>query len=374
MAIDLKSIQKEPSLNNTQLPKGSLLQLEISLGPVFPMRQKEIFYREIALMLGSGLMLKDALELLAQEQSHPKRKLVLLAVAQSIKKGLNLEKALNQSGAFSDYECISISMGEESGRLPEVILQLAEYFNNRVAQKRTLSSALTYPMVILATSFGAVGFMMIFMVPMFRDVFARTGKELPAITQIVVQLSDIIVASWGWALLLLSILVGGLYSQRKSHSFLKYKSIILSNMPVVGSHFRTGSLMQWTGAMALMLESGVPLVQSLRLCARLTTDHNMQTTLGFLEDRLMHGDNLHEAMSGQKLFDGRLVLMVKVAEEAHALDRVFKQLAEQYRADMEHRSKMMGTLLEPFIILFLGVVVGFILLAMYLPIFEMGTV
>jgi type IV pilus assembly protein PilC len=369
MAIDItKKSAKAPSHS----AGSGWLQMELQLGPVYSMRNKEVLYREIGLMLGSGLALKDTLELLANEQKGGKRKAILEQIAADIRKGDNLEIAIGKSGAFSEYECVSIRMGEESGRLPDIVHQLGDYFKPRVAQRRTLTGALTYPLVILATSFGAVGFMLVYMVPMFRDVFSRTGKQLPVITQIVVSASDAVVASAGWVLLLALGLSYAMMRYRKHAALRSISSKVLLKLPIIGDHYRTGVLMQWCGAMALMLGSGVSLINALQLSGRLTHDAQLKATLTSIEEKLLKGQYLYQTMKGSPFFDSRFILLVQVAEEAHALNSVFSQLAEQYREDMEHRSKMLGTLLEPIIILFLGAIVGFILLAMYLPIFQMG--
>lgn len=370
MAIDVTTFSARDKGKATT--GNSLLQMEFSLGAVFGLRHKELLYREIALMLSSGLQLKSALELLAEEQKHKKRKEILNQISLDIKLGKPLEEALSASGAFSKYECISIRMGEESGRLSYIMGQLADHFKNRLAQKRTVTSALTYPIVILLTSFGAVAFMMLYMVPMFRDVFGRTGKELPAITKVVIDFSDFFVAWYGWLFLVILGISIVIFNSRKSSKFQFIKSNALNRMPIIGGYYKTGILMEWTGAMSLLLESNVPLTTALELAAKLSSDVRLKQISSNLVRSLMSGDHLHISMKNTGFFEGRLVLLIKVAEEAHALEKVFKQIAEQHREDLDHRSKILGTLLEPLIILVLGAIVGFILLAMYLPIFQMG--
>ena len=359
--------------NNSSEKKNSLLQQEISLGPAFSSQQKALLYGEIALMLESGLTIKEALNLLADEQKSGKRKEILSGISTSISAGQQLQEAFSQCGAFSHYECITIKTGEESGNLSQVIKKLSEHFHNRVAQQRTLWGALTYPLVILLTSIGAVAFMMLYMVPMFKDVFARTGKELPLITQWVINLSEFLSNTWHYGFFITAALAIFLVYSRKNKNLRQVRSKFLLSLPIIGKHYRTSIIMQWSSAMALMLDSGVLLINALKLSRALTSDFSLEQSLERIENSLLRGNSLNYALQQEKLFDSRLCLMVKVAEETHALGNMFNQIATQYKNQMEHRSKMLGTLLEPLIILFLGGIVGFILLAMYLPIFQMGS-
>ncbi len=372
MAIDLKNIaQQQGSPSKTRQSNG-LLDREIRLSPTFAAKDKLAFYRELTLMLNSGLPLKETIELIANEQENKMRKEVLQKVLHKLNKGENLESSLQQSGSFSEYELVTIRIGEETGKLQNVTKDLAAFFENKMKQKRALMTALSYPIVIFMTSIGAVVFMLLFMVPMFEDVFARSGKDLPAITKMVVAMSGFISSSWRVFLLLFLGMAALFFWQRNNPAIQRIKSKIYSRMPIFGSHYTTGVLMQWNGAMALLLQSGVNLMTALELSGKLAKDYQLKTALKMIERDIIKGATLHKAMQAHGIFNKRLVTLIKVAEEAHALNVVFGELSTQYREEIEHRSKLIGSLIEPFIILFLGLVVGFILLAMYLPIFQMG--
>lgn len=355
------------------IEKKGLLDIELSFSKPYGDKQKQGFYRELVTMISAGLTLKEAIELLSNEEKDKKRKTILKTLCEDLQMGLSLHAAFKNAKVFSEYEQVTIQMGEESGNLKTVIAQLSEFYMRKINQKRAFISALTYPAVILLTSVLAVGFMMLYMVPMFKDVFQRTGKDLPAITEAVISISVFLENNMSWFVLLVLIIVTSLYVAKDNAHLKKAKSYVLRKIPVFGTFHKQNTVMQWTSAMALMLESGVTLVKSLGLSSKLIDDFLFKKSLLEIEDALMDGQFLNQALQNEQMFDSKLKLMVKVAEEAHTLDVMFKDLSKLYQEDLEYKSKTIGTLLEPFIILFLGGIVGFILLAMYLPIFQMGS-
>ncbi|MCU0431736.1 MAG: type II secretion system F family protein [Cytophagaceae bacterium] len=240
MAFDLSSISKEkPKQNVSEKNQKSFfdfLNKDIQLGGnQLADKKKEAFYHELSILLTAGVDIRSILDLISKEQNKPKDQELFQRIHDQVIAGATLSKALQESGRFSSYEFYSVQIGEETGKLPLVLKELAEYFQQNIKLRRQIVSALTYPGIVLCTSVGAIIFMLNFIVPMFADIFKRFGGELPAITAFIVSVSQFF-RTWFWPFVLMSLSAGILlYQQRSKQWFRKVSTRMLLGTPILGS-------------------------------------------------------------------------------------------------------------------------------------------
>ena len=214
--------------------------------------------------------------------------------------------------------------------------------------------------------------MMNFIVPMFADIFQRSGSDLPAITQFIVNVSDI---TRRYALIFtlgIIALTTWLFLQRKNEWFRKISAIILLKMPIFGGMIRKIYLARFCNSMSLLTGSKVPLIRAIQLSRQMVGFYPIEISLDKIEQDILQGKNLHSSLSAFPIYDIKLVSLIKVGEEVNQLTDFFGKVAAQYSEDIAPQSAMISSLLEPYIIIFLGIFVGIILIAMYLPLFQMG--
>lgn len=335
-------------------------------------RKKEEFYLELSMLLLSGVDLKTAFELVLIDQQKKKEGKLFQDIKNDILQGDALSEALRkQRGRFSDYEYYSIQIGEETGRLGEVLQDLARYYKNKIAQRRKIISALTYPIIVLCTSLGAVFFMLKFVVPMFADVFIRFGGELPWITAFILKASNFMDQTFWWAILFISSIAAFLYINRQKKWWQRWSSTALLRIPVAGEIVRKIHLARFANTMRLLVSTNTPLLQAIQLVRQMSDFYPIQQSLLATEDLILHGESLHNSLAKFSFYPAKIVQLVKVGEEVNRLDFFFEQIASQLTEEVEYKTSTISTVLEPLIIIFLGFVVGLILIAMYLPMFQM---
>ena len=353
---------------------GELLSRDIRLpgrrGP--SARQREALYQEMGMLLGAGVDIKTALDLQVQ-QHKPPLQTTLAQLRDAVVGGSTVAAALQQSGQFSAYEYYSVQIGEETGRLASILQELARYYTRQIKQRRQLVQALAYPVLVLGTAVGAVLFMLRFIVPMFADVFKRFGGELPPLTRAIVGLAGLVREQALPALVVVLCLgLAARWLLRRPASQLLVSRALLW-LPVLGPLLRGIYLGRLCGSLALLTGAHVPLLQALALARQMLGFAPLVQALRTIEERVLTGTSLHSSLQEfTYLFDARLVALVKVGEEVNKLDYFFTLLAQQYGEEVDHRAALLSTALEPLIILFLGGVVGLILVGMYLPIFQIS--
>ena len=375
MAFQLDNIQKTKTTQVKKKDTTSLLQKEITLfGSSFSNAIKEDFYTEISVLLKAGINLKDALELIQNAQKKKQNKEVIKRICDAIIAGKSLSDAIHIQKHFTNYEYYSLKIGEETGTLAQVCEQLGHFFARKNEQRRNVISALTYPIIILTTAILVVVFMLQFVVPMFQDIFEQQHIELPAITIFIIQSSNFM-KSYGWLFIILLVTLTALRALfNKKLWFRKAKDTFLLKIPFIGSFIKTVYLSQFTQAVSLLTASKVPVVNSIQLVKQMIDFYPLQNALALVEQNILKGETLSASLSHHKLFDDKMIALVKVAEETNQNEFIFDRLNLQYNTQVQQRSKLLATVMEPFIILFVGVLVGVILVAMYLPMFKLSSV
>ncbi|MEE9361354.1 MAG: type II secretion system F family protein, partial [Cellulophaga sp.] len=325
-------------------------------------------------LLKAGVSLKDGLELIGNSQKKKQNKELLKKISDDIVSGQSLSYALKSYSQFTSYEYYSIKIGEETGTLAQVSEQLGQFFARKNEQRRNLISALTYPCIILSTAILVVAFMLNYVVPMFQDIFKQQGVELPAITKFIIKISEFI---QNYGVILLFIIIAIIASQsflNKKQGFKQFKDRLILKLPFIGNFVKLVYLSQFTQAVSLLTASKVPVVNSIQLVKQMINFYPLQHALETVEMHILKGESLSKSLSRHKLFDDKMIALVKVAEETNQTEYIFDRLNMQYNTQVQQQSKMLSTIMEPFIILIVGVLVGVILIAMYLPMFKLSSV
>jgi type II secretory pathway component PulF len=375
MAFNLGNIAAQQSVLKEKTETSSFLKREIVLfNKAFSNKIKEDFYTELSVLLKAGVPLKDSLDLIQKSQRKKQDGDVLNRVSQDIVSGQTLSEALKSQKQFTDYEYYSLKIGEETGTLSQVTEQLGHFFARKNEQRRNLISALTYPVIILSTAVLVVAFMLRFVVPMFQDIFKQQGVELPAITVFIIGVSDF-VQKYGLLILLMIIaLIASKSYFNKKKRFKQFKDTFILKIPFIGNFVKAIYLSQFTQAVALLTASKVPVVNSIQLVKQMIDFYPLQHALDAVEQHILKGQSLSQSLVQHTLFGDKMIALVKVAEETNQTEYIFDRLNMQYNTQVQQQSKMLSTIMEPFIILIVGVLVGVILIAMYLPMFKLSSV
>lgn len=352
--------------------KESIFTRDIQLFGGFNDKKKERFYMDLRILLTAGIDLKSALELIIEEQPKQKEKNFFTGIYNDVIKGKSLAESLKQTGKFSEYEYFSIEIGEESNRLNEVLEELMNYYADQSALKKQIVSVLSYPAFVFVITIGLVYFMLTSVVPMFADVFKQFGSELPPLTLKVIYLSENFPF---YAMVGIITIIGvGLfvYWQKNEEWFRKSTSSFFIRIPKVGQLLKLIYLSRFTQAMHLLLASKTPLVRSLELTERMVKFYPLQIAIKQMREDVTTGKSLHSGMSAFSIFPKRMLSLIKVGEEVNQLEIMLGKLSKQYNEELKYQTNVIGKIMEPLILLVIGCIVGVILVAMYMPMFNLS--
>lgn len=374
MGLKIQQLQ-QASKTIKQNNEVSIWKKDIVLfGQSFNAKKKEQFYTELSVLLTSGIRLKDALILIGESQKKEKDGLRFRAMADGIVAGQDFSMIIENDKDFGKYEGHSIKMGEQTGSLALVTTALAEFYNRKNEQRRTIVNALTYPIIVLSTAVLAVVFMLRFVVPMFQDIFRQNNVELPELTKAVIAMSDWL-GTYGIWIVLIAVLVIGLRKfYAKQPWFRKWKDRFLLRLPIIGPFIRLAQIARLTQAISLLVSAKVSIPESIRLAKDMVEFYPLEKALDNVQANILRGQSLSDSLKAEAFFDNKMIALVRVAEETNQTAFVFSRLNEQYGKELIQRSKLFSTTLEPAIILIVGVLVATILIAMYLPMFALGNV
>ncbi len=377
MGFKLENISSDKTASFKTKKEGStpILEREITLfGSSFSNKKKEDFYTEIHVLLKAGINLKDALALMQENQKKEKQQLFYKEMVDALVMGQPFSEVIKAKKEFTEYEYYSLKIGEETGTTHKIAEELGKFFARKNEQRRSLVNALTYPIIILVTAVLVVIFMLRLVVPMFQDIFKQNNVELPGITKFIIAASDFI-KDYGWWMVLGLIAI---LASRKLYTgqawYKENKDRLLLKLPYVGNFIRAVYLAQFTQAVTLLTASKVPVLNSIELVARMIDFSPLKEALAKVSTDIVAGKSLSASMLGTKFFDHRMVSLIKVAEETNQTEFIFERLNQQYNIEVQQKSKLLSTLMEPLIILMVGILVGVILVAMYLPMFKLGSV
>jgi type IV pilus assembly protein PilC len=340
----------------------------------FPDKKKEQFYSELTTLLSAGIDIQSALELLAESFEKEKDKALLESIRKRVVEGDTFSEALNKTGKITSYEFYSLQIGEEAGKMIETLQEMSKYFSRKTKLKRQMVGALSYPSIVMAVSVGAIVFMLKMVVPMFENMFKRFKGDLPVLTKFVIRLSKLVSDYFLPIVLAFLAIIIFFYLQRKKDWFRNYSSKLVLKLPLFGEMIRKIYIARFCNSMALLISSKANLVNALELVGKMIGFYPLEITIEPIrKDIVYKGKSLHQAMSEYKIYGKRMASLIKVGEEVNKMEDMFSRVAQQYTEEVEHQSEILGSLLEPFMIVFLGLVVGIIIVAMYLPMFKLSS-
>ncbi len=335
-----------------------------------------IFSRQLATMLAAGIPLVQAFEIVGHGHENPSMQKLILAVKADVEGGSALAEALSKHPLYFDDLFVNlVSAGEQAGALETLLDKIATYKEKTEAIKKKIKKAVTYPAAVLVVAFVVTIILLIFVIPAFEDLFKGFGADLPAFTRMVIDLS-VFVRTQGW---ILGILAGSgiatfFYFKKRSRVMRHFLDRMMLKMPIIGPILVKAAIARYARTLSTMFSAGVPLVEALESVAGATG--NIVYEIGVLQmrDEVSTGQRLQQAMENTDLFPNMVVQMIAVGEESGSLDEMSSKVADFYEEDVDNAVDNLSSLLEPMIMAILGVLVGGLVVAMYLPIFKMGSV
>jgi type IV pilus assembly protein PilC len=335
-----------------------------------------LFTRQLATMLKSGVPLLQAFDIVAKGHSNAAVARLIMEVRSDIETGSSLKQSFEKHPLYFDtLYCNLIGAGESAGILDTVLDRLAVYKEKILAIKSKIKSALFYPIAIVVVAFVITAVIMIFVIPAFKQVFKSFGADLPALTQIVIDLSDLFVAYW-WALFggIGAAVYGFFYSWKRSERMQHAMDRLLLRVPVFGDLIRKSAIARWTRTLSTTFAAGVPLVEALESVAGAAGNHEYFSATRRIQGEVATGSSLNSAMQGTDVFPNMVIQMVAIGEEAGSLDTMLGKVADYFEQEVDDSVEALSSLMEPIIMVVLGTLIGGLVIAMYMPIFKLGSV
>jgi len=335
-----------------------------------------VMSRQIATMLGAGVTLIQSLDMIAQGHAKASMRKLLHEISNEVKSGNPLSGALRKHpDYFDDLYCDLVYTGEQSGALETIYDRIATYKEKAEALKSKIKKAMLYPIAVVVVAFVVTTILLIFVVPQFEDIFSSFGAELPAFTQFVLAISRF-VQDYGFVMAIAAVGTGMLFvrAHKKSQSLRDNVDKAILKAPVVGEILKKASIARFTRTLATTFSAGVPLIGALESAAGASGNAVFRDAILFMRKEVAGGMQMHTAMRATNVFPDMVTQMVAIGEESGAVDSMLSKIATIYEAEVDDMVDGLTSLLEPIIMAVLGVVIGGLIVAMYLPIFEMGNV
>ncbi len=335
-----------------------------------------IFSRQLATMLAAGIPLVQAFEIVGSGHENAAMQKLILSIKNDVEGGSSLAEALaKQPLYFDDLFVNLVESGEQAGALESLLEKIATYKEKTEAIKKKIKKALTYPAAVLVVAFVVTTILLIFVIPSFEDLFKGFGADLPTFTRMVIDLSLFVRTKGIFIVIILAGIVATfLYFKKRSRPFRHFLDRMMLKAPIIGPILEKAAIARYSRTLSTMFAAGVPLVEALESVAGATG--NIVYEVGVLEmrDEVSTGQRLQQAMENTDLFPNMVIQMIAVGEESGSLDEMSGKVADFYEADVDDAVDNLSSLLEPMIMAILGVLVGGLVVAMYLPIFKLGAV
>ena len=341
-------------------------------------KQKDIavFTRQLATMMKAGVPLLQAFDIVARGSTNARMTRLLNEIRQDVETGTSLSAAFRKHPMyFNALYCNLVEAGEAGGILEALLERLALYEEKTVQLKNKIKSALIYPVAVMVVAFVVLTVIMLFVIPAFKEVFSSFGADLPAPTLFVIALSEIFVQYW---YIIFGVLIGGGYfffeSWRRSERMQDFMDRLLLKIPVFGNLINKAVIARWTRTLSTMFAAGVPLVEALDSVGGASGNAVYRKATEQIQRDVSTGSALTTSMQTTGVFPTMVLQMASIGEESGSLDHMLGKAAEFYEDEVDEMVKGLSSLMEPFIIVILGVLIGGIVVSMYLPIFKLGAV
>ncbi|MGB5256855.1 MAG: type II secretion system F family protein [Woeseiaceae bacterium] len=335
-----------------------------------------IFSRQLATMLAAGIPLVQAFEIVGNGHENAAMQKLILSIKADVEGGSALAEALAKNPLYFDDLFVNlVEAGEQAGALESLLDKIATYKEKTEAIKKKIKKALTYPAAVLVVAFIVTTILLIFVIPSFEDLFQGFGADLPGFTRMVIDLS-LFVRTQG---LFIAAGIGAavaafIYFKKRSRPFRHFLDRTMLKMPIIGPILQKASIARYARTLSTMFAAGVPLVEALESVAGATGNIVYEVGVMEMRDEVATGQRLQQAMENTDLFPNMVIQMIAVGEESGSLDQMSAKVADFYEDDVDNAVDNLSSLLEPLIMGILGILVGGLVVAMYLPIFKLGAV
>lgn len=360
--IKLKKIKKKVSffLRNQKITSQSIT----------------VFTRQIASLLNSGFSLTQAIEIFKSAYHKNQFSFLLKSIQKDLESGLNFSQSLAKyPNFFNGLYCSLVQVAEKTASLATILDKIATYRENNDALKAQIKKSCSYPLIVLSVALLISNILLIVVIPQFKLLFESFGAQLPFLTQSILSLSESLERHWGRNILvIMSLSLGIYYLKKTSMQFSEKFDRLLLKIPLLGSLFIKGIYVRFSSTLALTALSGLPLVEALDLTSKTAVNGVYVKAIGHLKEAVLGGASLSTALEKTGLFSARIIYMLRIGEEMGASSSMLNKIAEIYEKEIKDKVNQLNLFLEPFIMIVLGLLIGILLLALYIPIFKLGTV
>jgi len=354
--------------------KGKEIRINLPFGKKVKQRSVAIFTRQLATMIDAGLPLVQSLEILSSQQESKVFKGIIREIREDVEGGSTFAGALKKHpGTFNELYTNLIVAGEEGGILDNILTRLANYIEKAEALKKKVKSALVYPSTIVGVAVIVVMILMIFVIPVFETMFKSAGQSLPLPTLITLTISKLIKK---YIIIVIPGMILLIYLLRKYYQTEGGRTIIdrlLLKLPVFGPLFQKISVARFSRTLGTLVSSGVPILDGLTIVSRTSGNRTIETAILNARSSIREGETIAEPLGRSGIFPPMVIQMISVGESTGALDSMLAKIAEFYEEEVDVAVANLTSLLEPFLMIFLGVVIGGVVISMYLPIFQMAS-
>ena len=350
-------------------------EINLKIGSGVGPQDLKLFTRQLAVMIDAGLPLVQALDILANQTENPHFAKVLQSVKSSVEQGATFSDALKKHPkVFDDLYVNLVAAGEVGGILDAILNRLATYIEKAVKLKNQLRSAMIYPVAIFIVAIGVIAVMLLKVIPKFEEMYAAfPGAKLPAPTQFVLSLSHNFIAAWYYIVAVVTgvaVLFAGIMRTERGKDIV-HASVL--RVPMIGGVIRKIVVARFTRTLGTLLSSGVPILDSLDICARTAGNRTVTRAILHARARISEGQDMAGPLGETNVFPTMVVQMIGVGEQTGAMDQMLQKIADFYEEEVDVAVAGLTSLIEPVMMAFLGIVVGGLLIAMYMPIFELAS-
>ncbi len=335
-----------------------------------------VFSRQLATMISSGVPIVQAFDIIGKGHDNPSMQDLVMTIKNDVEQGNTLAESLAKHPRYFDELFVNlISAGEQSGALESLLDKIATYKEKTESIKKKIKKALFYPTAVMVVAFVVTTILLVWVVPQFAELFKGFGADLPAFTKFVLMLSDLFIEYW---YLIFGGIILGVFAfveaKRRSHKFNYFLDRMMIRIPVIGAILNKAAIARFARTLSTMFAAGVPLVDSLTSVAGAAGNIVYSNAILQMKDNVSTGQQLQLAMKQTNLFPSMVVQMVAIGEESGSIDTMLTKIADFYEEEVDAAVDGLSSLLEPMIMVILGVLVGGLVIAMYLPIFQLGQV
>lgn len=369
MPMTLKVVTNIPGKKNAH----DIGALGAFFAPKVKTKDLQIFTRQFATLINSGIPIVDALKILSESTSDKLIKEAVLQIKASIETGKRLSDSMKQfPRVFDDLYCNMIRAGEEAGIIDVILNRLSVYSEKNEKIKNQIKGAMAMPIVIIIAAVVVISGIIVFIIPKFQELYKGSGKELPGLTQMLINMSDALRNHWLGIFIGIFVAIYFIISFFASKEGRQALDKFLINAPVIGDVVQKASVARLSRTMSTLLSSGISMLESIDIAANTAGNYVIENALKSCKESISVGRPFHLPLSRQKEIPQMVSQMVAIGEQTGALDSMLGKIADFYEDEVENAIRAMTSLIEPLLMIVLGGIIGFILVAMYLPVFQMG--